>query len=144
MDRYSQTVDEPHTNHREPSLTSLLSGIVSDFSELLEQQFSLLRQEIRANVSRAIQSVLYLAAGAAIAILSSVAFIFALGFGLNAAFPSFPLWASFTCVFGLLAIAAGGCILVAVKKFQSVHAFPIESAQAFKENIQCMTPTTKP
>ena len=142
MDRFGRNSTTVENGH-EPSVTHLVSGIVSDIGQLLEQQMQLLRTEIQNNVRRTGEAALLSAIAAGAFALAGIALVFALGFGLNAAFPNFPLWACFASLCVVLCLAGGGVMYASKQKWLTVHPFPEESAQALKENLQCMTPTPK-
>jgi len=143
MDRYGYTsATAENEDGREPTVTHLVSGIASDLGRLIEQQAELLRAEIRLNLRRTRDAAVLSAVGAAMFALAGMALVLTVGLGLNALFPDLPLWASFGCV--LLALVAVGALVLYLggQKWRRVHPFPEESAQALKENLQCLN--TKP
>jgi len=142
MDRYESNTATME-DEREPSVTFLVSGIVSDVGRLMEQQVQLLRAEIRTNTQRMATAAILASIGGGAFMLGSYALIFAVAYGINAAFPDFPLWACFACVFVLLSLVGGGLIFAGAQKWRTAHAFPEESAQALKDNLQCMNPIRK-
>ena len=142
MDRFGRNSTTVENGH-EPTVTHLVSGIVSDIGQLLEQQMQLLRTEIQNNVRRTRAAALLSAIGAGTLALAGIALVFALGFGLNAAFENLPLWACFACVCAALCLAGGVILYASKEKWLAVHPFPEESAQALKENLQCMNPIRK-
>ncbi|WP_254507253.1 phage holin family protein [Anatilimnocola floriformis] len=124
---------QPQTS--EPSLTQLLSGIITDAQELLRQQLAMLRTEMKEDVRRTKQALVALVCGLALASVGVTLLCFMAVYGLQAAF-ALPLWACFGIVGGLLAAAGGGAFYAAVIQFNAFNPLPDESAQALKENLQ--------
>ena len=104
-DRPISSVDR--ASDHEPSMTGLVSGIVSDIEQLVEQQFALLRQETKEEMREALVAGQQFAVGALAGLLAGVAAVAALSLGLWAAVAWLPLWAGFTIVGSILAIVSG-------------------------------------
>jgi hypothetical protein len=120
----------------EPSVTSLVTGVLNDAQELFKQQLALFRSELRQDLTRTRDAVLSLAIGAGILMVGGLLLCFAIVYFLNWAFPSLPLWGSFAIVGGLFVIAGGGLVFAGVRKFQSFNPLPDQSVGALKENVQ--------
>jgi len=110
-------------NPSEQSVATLVSGIVSDFKDLVKQQTRLIRQEFETVVQKSKESVSFLAAGfitcmiGAFAICLMLAHLFhwlALPHGADPS--SLPLWASYAIVAALFFVAGGVMIMVAERK----------------------------
>lgn len=133
-------------NHSEQSVASLLSGIVSDFQDLVKQQLRLTRQEIETELSKSKAPVSLLAAGWLICLVGVFAFCLMLahllhwlGMPAGSDPSSLPLWASFAIVSGLFLILGGGVILAAKNKFEAIGTPLHETVEALKENIEWKT-----
>lgn len=122
----------------EPSVTSLLSGIVNDAQELIKQQLQLFKHELKDDMKRAQEGLPALGLGASIA----VAAIFLLGMTianlLSWAIVPLPLWGSYaivTVVFG-----AAGCVLLYFAK-KNLESLPMsrEAVKATEENVEWLT-----
>jgi uncharacterized membrane protein YqjE len=136
-------------NTSEPSVTSLLSGIVNDAQELIKQQLLLFRHELKDDVNRTKEALPTLGAGVALAmtalILLGLTLSLLLYWLVNPLPPGMgsehlPLWgcfAIFTVVFGVV-----GCALLyfASKTIESL-GMSRQAAEATKENLEW---TTKP
>ena len=120
----------------EPSLTQLVSGIVTDAQNLLKQQLAMFRTEIKMDVRRTKQALVALICGLAVASVGAILLCFGLVYGLEALVPQLPLWACFSIVGGVFAAAGGIAFYSAVRQFQEFNPLPDESAQALKENVQ--------
>jgi len=130
----------------EQSLTSLVSGIVNDFQDLVKQQLRLTRQEIETELRKSKEPVLLLAAGWLVCHLGGIAICLMLALLLHwlgapaGTDPSsLPLWACFALVGSLLLIAGGAMLLMGKKKMEAIGTPMHETVQALKENIEWKT-----
>jgi pilus assembly protein TadC len=119
-----------------PSLTHLVSGIVSDAQALLKQQLALFRTEMKQDIKRTKQALVSLVIGLALVSVGGTLLCFMAVYVLASAFPQLPLWACFGIVGGALTIGGGLAFYLALKQFQEFNPLPDESAQALKENVQ--------
>ncbi len=120
----------------EPSMTDLMSGIISDAQDLMKQQLALFRTEIKQDVRRTKQALIAVVCGLALVSVGGALLSFMLVYGLSAAVPALPLWGCFGIVGGVLAGVGGLAFYSAVRQFQEFNPLPDESAQALKENVQ--------
>jgi len=121
----------------EPSMTRLVSGIVSDVQDLLQQQLALFRHEVESDFKRSKQAALPLLLGVGIGLMGVALLGFMLVYLLNWA-TELPVWGCFGLVGGGLAVVGVGLYQTGLKQFESFNPLPDESAQALKENIQCL------
>jgi hypothetical protein len=121
----------------QPSVTTLVSGILADVQHLLAQQARLLRLEIREDLRKARNGAIFLAAGLGVTIVGGLLFCFMLPLLLNWLAPALPLWACFG-IFGVVfLLVGGGATYAAGKKFQDAASLS-ESSAALKENVACL------
>lgn len=133
-------------NHSEHSVTSLVSGIVSDMQDLFKQQLRLTRQEIEADFRKTKEAASLLVVGVITTMLGAFAaclmlahLLHWLGAPAGDDRSSLPLWASFAVV-GILFLIGGGLAIMAGKKRMDAVGIPLhETAQALKENIEWKT-----
>ena len=135
--------DFDRATDREPSITGLVSGIMEDVERLAEQQFALLRREMKEEMQEAVVAGQQLAIGAILSLLAGIAAVAALSLGLWAAVPGLPLWVGFAIVGSILAIVSGALIASGRRKASSLHAIPPLTLQTAKENLQCLTAVRK-
>lgn len=121
----------------EPSMTRLVSGIVSDVQDLLTQQLALFRHEVEGDFKRSKQAALPLLLGVGIGLMGVALLGFMLVYLLNWA-TELPLWGCFGLVGGGLAGVGVALYQAGLKQFGTFNPLPDESAQALKENIQCL------
>jgi hypothetical protein len=114
----------------------LVAGIVHDAQELIGQQLSLFKQEVRQDLKRARDGAGFMAAAAGACLLGSLLLVLML-VHLLAWLTDLPLWSCYGIVGGVL--TAVGAILAwrATQKFE--HALPEKSAKALEENLEWKT-----
>ncbi len=122
----------------EPSVTTLLSGIVTDAQELINQQLQLFKHELKDDMKRAQEGLPVLGMGVSIA----VAAVFLLGITvallLSWAIPALPWWGSFAIVTVVFGVA--GCVLLYFAK-KNLESLPMsrEAMKATEENVEWLT-----
>jgi hypothetical protein len=129
-----------HTDLRtepEQTVTGLVTGIVSDVQDLLQQQLALLRHEIKSDFTRSKEAALSLVLGLGIGGIG-VAFVFVMLAWLLHDATAMPLWSCFGLVGAGLSVVGGALYFWGKYKFESFNPLPDETAQAMKENIQCL------
>src|SRR5262245_5924793 len=130
-------------NQHEASVPELVGGIISDAQRLFGQQLTMLRLEIREDMTKTREAGLLLLTGVVVCLLAGVMLAIMLAHGLNAAIPSLPLWACYGLI-GLVLAAAGGALVYAgQKKFTSFNPLPDKTAEALKENVEWLTKNPK-
>jgi hypothetical protein len=123
----------------EPSLTSLVTGIVKDSQDLLKQQVTLLREEIKEDVRHTKEFALSLAVGAGISLLGIVLLCWMLPYLLSWAVPALPLWACFGIVGTVFLVIGVANLYVGKKKLDSFKPVPSPSIEAIRENLKWTT-----
>jgi len=119
-----------------PSMTTLVSGILTDVQQLMAQQTQLLRLEIREDLRKARTGAIFLGAGLGVTAVGLLLFCLMLPYLLWWLTP-LPLWACFG-IFGVVfLLIGGGASFAALKKFQGAASLH-ESSTALKENVACL------
>jgi hypothetical protein len=128
------------------STTSLVSGILADLQNLVEQQFLLIRRELERDVKRGLSAASMLLAAVGIAFLSGFSFCLAAAewlYWLTAPVGtdpgSLPIWGCHAIVAVLL--LAIGAVLAIGGRMRLKNIKPLESpaAEALKENVEWTT-----
>ena len=120
---------------REPSLASLLSGIVGDAQVLVRQEIALARQEVREEISNAKDAGITLAAAGGVLAVGGLLLVLTLAQAL-AYFLHWPVWAGYGVVGIVLAI--GGYILLssAQRRMKQINPMPEKTVETLKENVE--------
>jgi Putative Actinobacterial Holin-X, holin superfamily III len=133
-------------NHSDQSMTSLVSGIVNDFQDLVKQQLQLTRREIEEDLHKCKEGAViiaigsgFLALGAFVLCLALVYLIHWLAAPVGTDPASFPLWACHAVVGGVLAIVGLGVVLSGRSKFKAIDPVHNPATQGLKENVQWLT-----
>lgn len=137
-------------NHAEPSLSSLLGGIVNDVQDLVKQQFKLARHEIEADLRKSKEGASVLALGVGVVLLGAIMFCLMLAHLIHwLATPassvstmdpaSLPLWACHAIVSAVLLVPGGFLILAGKKKIEQINPVQNPATEALQENVQWMT-----
>ena len=120
----------------EPSLSSLVGGIINDFQVLVKQEVALARREFADELRKAKQAAISLGIGVGVLAVGSLLLIFMLPLLLSWAVPAIPLWASFG-IFGAAFVLIGAGLLVRAKsKAEDIHVVPERTAETMKENLK--------
>jgi len=127
----------------EPSTTTLLGGIISDFGDLIKQEVRFARAEIKSDLLKTREAATILAIGVAVASLSALLLAWMLVHLLHWATStaqadpaSIPLWGCFGIVALVFAVVGGLLIMSALRKFQSFNPLPDQTVRSLKENVQ--------
>jgi len=127
----------------EPSTTSLLGGIISDFGNLIKQEIRFAKAEFKSDLSKTREAATALAIGIGVASLSGLLLVWMLVHLLHwATSPAeldparLPLWACFGIVGLVFGVIGGALIMSGIRKFQSNNPLPDQTAQSIKENVQ--------
>jgi hypothetical protein len=131
-DRISAVTNE--TSEAQPSLTSLVSGIVTDLQRLLRQEMKLARTEVRQEWDKAKTAAGAMVGGVALLAVGGLLLCFMFAYLIHDF--GVPLWGCFGIVGGVLLLA--GVILAGTgyARARSVHVVPPQTAQTLKENVQ--------
>jgi len=123
------------TPNGDASLTALVTGIMNDGQELLHQQLTLFKSEIRQELTKAREAAQSLTLGLGITAVGIGLLCFMLAHLVSWGF-AVPTWAGFGVVGGALVIV--GLIVYAAgrNKLEEVHPLPEQTVQGIKENVQ--------
>jgi len=132
-------------NRSEPSVTTLVSGIVSDLQDLLKQQLQLTRREIEEDLRKAREAASLFVLGAGICFLGAIALCFMVVHLLHWLAShmmdpaSFPLWACHGVVGVVLVVLGASLAYAGRQKLQAVNPLDNPATQALEENVKWLT-----
>jgi uncharacterized membrane protein YqjE len=125
--------------HNEPSLTNLVKGVIDDVQSLTKQQFALLKQELKEDMTKTRKAAMPMVVGLIVAFIGVLLLGHGLALLLHWIFPGLPEWAGYAIV-GVLITGAGGALFFAgEKQFEKFSPLPDRSLEALKENVECLT-----
>jgi uncharacterized membrane protein len=117
----------------EPSMTALISGLISDAKALLQQELLLAKHEIRDELDKTKKAVISLGTGIGIAVLGVILLSFMLVYLLGA-LTHLPLWACYGIVGGAFAILGGVLLYTGKSKAAEIDVVPQQTVETMKEN----------
>jgi hypothetical protein len=133
-------------NCTEPSMTTLVSGIVSDMQDLVKQQLLLTRREIEEDLRKTTEAASLFAWGTGFVLLGAITLCLMLSNlihwlasppGMDPA--AFPLWACHGVVGAVLLVLGGVLMGVGRQRLKTVHPLENPATEALQENVQWLT-----
>jgi len=118
-----------------PSLTSLVSGIVTDLQQLVRQELALAKREVQQEWDKTKTAASSMAAGAGLLVLGAVLLCFMLVYLLHEV-AGLNLWLSFLIVGGVITGAGAALLAIGWAKGREVRVIPPQTAETIKENVQ--------
>ena len=129
-----------YETHSEESVTTLVSGIVDDFRDLVKHEIHLAREEVTTDLRKTREAGMLWGAGAFFLLLAAVAFVLMLANLLHTLTSpsgsdpaSIPLWGCYAIVGVLLGALGAGVAVLGQKKFSSIHIIDKQLNHVAKE-----------
>jgi uncharacterized membrane protein len=130
----------PAARANDPSLSGLVSGIFDDALKLIEQQFSLLKHDVRKDIDRAKDTGMMLGFGISLLTASGILLLFMLVHLLEwLTRPYLEWWVCYALVGGAVALVGGVVFYRGKQKLKSLDIIPEQTAQGIQENLQWKT-----
>jgi hypothetical protein len=124
-------------NGTETSVTGLCKGIIDDVQELTRQQFALLKQELKEDMTRTRHAAIPMVVGLVVGLIGALLLGHALALILVAL--GLAPWAGYLIVGAVITGVGAGLFVAGQAKFASFNPLPDRSLEALKENVQCLT-----
>jgi len=123
----------------QPSLTELVSGIVSDAQTLIRQQVVMLRAEIKEDMRRTKDAAKFMGLGIGLAALGGLFLVIGLVYLLQWLAPSIPEWGCWMIVGGVLVVGGLVAVYAGQRMFASFNPLPDKTLNALQENVSWIT-----
>jgi uncharacterized membrane protein YqjE len=122
----------------EPSVASLVSGIVQDAQDLLKQQLNLFSSELRQDVAKAKEAALELLLGGVVCLIGALVLALTAAKLLFWLFPQYlSEWGCYGIV-GVVFVATGAALLA--RSRQALHDVTVDqTVTGLKENVEWKT-----
>lgn len=117
------------------TVTGLVGEILTDAQKLAKQQLEMFKAEVREDMNRTRQALIYGGVGVACLTVGAFASIFAVVHILDRFVPGLPQWGAWT-LFAAVFLAAGVVLgLVARNLFESFNPLPDKTFNALQDNL---------
>ena len=123
---------EAGTTH-DPTIKSLLKGILDDVQTLLREEIGLARIEIRQQATRARVAAMSFGVAAGALLFGLTFLLIAAALGISEGL-GWPLWAGFLTVAVVLTLGGVIAFVTARSRLNAVHLVPEETISTLKEN----------
>ena len=121
----------------EAGLSRLVSGILHDAQELIQQEIALARVEIGNELRKTKEAAVSMVAGLATLAVASLFFLLAVVFLISwATSYNIPLWGSFFIVGGVLGLTGAILALLGRQRVEQIHLVPRQTYDTLRENLQ--------
>lgn len=120
---------------REPSVASLVSGIVGDAQALIRQEIALARQEIREELNNAKDAGITFAIASSVLGVGVLLLVLTLAQGIADLF-DWPAWAGYGIVGVVLAIVGYVMLYSAQRRVKEISPIPEKTVETMKENVE--------
>jgi hypothetical protein len=122
----------------QPSMATLVGGLIDDTQRLIRHEAALARREIEEEWSKTKEVAALMAA--AISLFTLVAILF--GFTLVKLLQQYLLpndeWACFAIVTVVFALAGGILLYASLDKFKHVHVVPPQTVESLRQDVQAV------
>jgi uncharacterized membrane protein YqjE len=119
----------------EPTVTELVSGIVSDTQTLIRQQIDLMKAEVKHDIKRTADAAKYFGAGFALSLVAALFLLVSIPLFVHWLFPQLPEFAAWAITGGVLLVAALVAFYLGKRVFDSFNPLPDKSLHAMQENL---------
>ena len=117
-----------------PTLTELVSGIADNAQRLIQQQYQMLRAEVKEDLRRTKSAVAYMGFGAAAVGIGMIFLAVAVPLLINWAFGLAP-WAGWAIVGGVLLVIGIIGLFAGKRIFEKNNPLPDKTLNALEENL---------
>lgn len=127
----------PNASHpsAEPSLASLIGGIINDARDILLKEFTMAKLEVRDELRKAKTAAVSLGIGISISVVGGLLLILMLVHLLHA-LADLPLWGCYGIVGGVLLAVGLFALYTGKKTAEKIEIVPQETVETLKENAK--------
>lgn len=121
----------------DPSLSTLLSGVIGDAQELVRKEITLAKEEFKGEINKAKDGAVSLGIGVGILAVGGLLLVLALVYALEALTP-LPLWASYLIVGGLFAIVGFFLLQRGRSRIAEVDPVPHQTISSVQKDVETL------
>ncbi len=134
--RIEERIEEEAT--RGASISSLVSGILRDASDLISKEILAARLEMRDELAKVKSTAMLMGIGAVCLLLGSIPLLFAIVYAL-AEYTDLLMWACYAIVGGVMLLIGITVLLVGKKRAAATSLVPSNSIENVKEDARWIT-----
>ena len=124
----------------EPTLASLVSGIIRDAQELVKQEVTLAKVEVRDELKKTKEAAISMIAGLAVLALAAIFLLLMVVYLISwATNGTIPVWGSYAIVGGVLGFIGLVLVFTARNRAEKINIVPKQTVATLRENVQWMT-----
>jgi len=127
------------TADAEPDIGELLKGALQDMETLAKQHVDLFKTELKHDLARAKEGLMFLMVAAGFLLPAGVLLGFTLAHLLTAIAPEMPLWGAYGIVFVVLAVAGGIVLYLGAEKFREATPPAEKTLEEIKEDAKWLS-----
>lgn len=137
-------MQDHHNLHQsnEPPISSLISGILRDASDLIAKEITAARLEMREELANIKSTAILMGIGAIALLLGGILLLFTIAHALNE-YTDLKLWASFAIVTGVMLLIGIAVLLAGKQRAAKTKVVPTESIENAKEDARWITRSVK-
>ena len=125
-----------------PSISSLISGILQDASDLISKEIKAARLEMREELAKAKSTAVLIGASAACLLLGGIMLMFTVVYALEE-YTELKLWACYAVVAGVMLLVGISVLLAGKRTAAQTNLVPTESIENAKEDARWITRSVK-
>jgi hypothetical protein len=134
-------------NHRveaenQPSISSLVNGILRDASELISKEIMAARLEMKEELAKAKATAVLMGMAAVCLLLGAIVLLFAVVYLLDE-YTDLKLWACYAIISGVMLLAGFAILLAGKKRAQQTSLVPTTTIENAKEDARWITRSVK-
>lgn len=129
------------TPSSDPSLASLIGGIINDAKDLLLQEFTMAKLEMQDELRKTKAAAVSLAIGAGITVVGGLLLILMLVHILNT-YTAIPMWGCYGIIGGVLLIIGLIFLFTGKQTAEKIEVVPQKTVETLKEHAQWITEQT--
>ena len=124
------------------SISSLVSGILRDASELISKEIMAARLEMKEELTKAKATAVLMGMAAVCLLLGAIVLLFAVVYLLDE-YTELKLWACYAIVSGVLLLSGVGILLAGKKRAEQTNLVPTTTIENAKEDARWITRSVK-
>jgi uncharacterized membrane protein YqjE len=121
------------------TITELITGILNDAQKLARQQMDMFKAEVREDMNRTRQALIFGGVAVTLLTVGLLAFVFGCVYLIDHFNPVLPLWGSFMIFAAICSVAGVVLGFVARNLFESFNPLPDKTFNALQENLTWKT-----